>query len=228
MKSNQKFIAVNIAALLGLFVVSNVDAAVLCAKKNGAVFQRNACKSNETQVQGTPGPIGPAGPQGQAGQSGVNNSPCTQADIVDGAWTMTMFNSTEANNCGIAFDANGNFQSGSFCYQASNGMQQQVSITGGAMKLAAAQACAFSLTAVKSTGDSWAGTVVLDRTRSVFLGLGGKLVSQNMVKEQTTITGSRWGVQGSTNGVQTLSYPQDFNDMLNEAGSGLMIIPEEN
>src|SRR5207245_1858369 len=55
-------------------------AVVLCQKKSGALFLRDACKRKETQVDpttfgatgatGATGPTGPAGPSGQPGSGG--------------------------------------------------------------------------------------------------------------------------------------------------------------
>src|SRR2546427_3998831 len=54
-------------------VSAQVDAAMLCAKKSGALFLREACKRKETPIApaafGT-GPTGAAGPTGPTGSGG--------------------------------------------------------------------------------------------------------------------------------------------------------------
>src|SRR5437870_5000922 len=69
-------------ALAGVSV--QVDAAVLCAKKSGALFLREACKRKETPVApaafGT-GPTGPAGDTGPTGPTGATGSTGATAQV---------------------------------------------------------------------------------------------------------------------------------------------------
>ena len=62
--------------LVGIW--GQAEAAVLCQKKNGALFARDECKQKETQVdpatlglQGPPGPKGDKGDPGPPGQQGT-------------------------------------------------------------------------------------------------------------------------------------------------------------
>src|SRR5690349_10014879 len=57
-----------IVTALAVAAVSPADAVVLCVKKSGALFLREACKRKETQVD--PASFGATGPTGAAGDTG--------------------------------------------------------------------------------------------------------------------------------------------------------------
>ncbi len=57
--------AIRVAVALVVAVVTTADAAVICQKKSGAMFVRDACKKKETRVDlATFGAVGPPGPPG--------------------------------------------------------------------------------------------------------------------------------------------------------------------
>lgn len=81
-----------------LVLTAPVDAAVLCAKKRGALAIRDACKPKETQVDvaslglvGPPGPQGPVGPEGPPGMPTVGTPQRQQFESPGGFLTDSSF-----------------------------------------------------------------------------------------------------------------------------------------
>jgi hypothetical protein len=71
-------------AMVALTIAMPANAAVICQKKNGAMFVREACKKKETPVDlaqfGAVGPTGPAGPAGPAGTDATARWAVVEAD----------------------------------------------------------------------------------------------------------------------------------------------------
>ena len=82
--------------LATLIVAAPTHAAVLCAKKKGALAVREACRPKETQIDpvalGLVGPQGPPGPQGPAGNA-LSGTPHHQhlTQPTPGVYVMSTF-----------------------------------------------------------------------------------------------------------------------------------------
>src|SRR6266446_9161967 len=81
MRMRRESLIAIVTALAVAAVSAPADAVVLCVKKSGALFLREACKRKETQVDpasfGATGPTGvsgDAGPTGGAGPTGPTGS----------------------------------------------------------------------------------------------------------------------------------------------------------
>jgi hypothetical protein len=123
-----------LAATAALLAVSSAEAAVLCAKKDGAIATRARCKAAETRVdlkfltvQGPPGPQGPAGPQGAPGD------PAPQPPQLDAA---TVRRAAEAAS--YTLPLNGTWNAANVEAAGSYALQLIAAAVGGDMAAAAA------------------------------------------------------------------------------------------
>jgi len=179
MKSNQKFIAANIAALLGLFVATP-SFAQLCANKSGQVYSRAQCKAKETVVPSTPGPIGPAGPQGVQGPAGPQGPsaeiklPCELSSIA-GFWELDGLDPIHSGQmCQVMIREDGTMNSGSACIKLQLGSvtSQNLPIVSASITLNEPKwACRYLVNMNLANGENWKFFGSLSSTRNTLNGI---------------------------------------------------------
>jgi hypothetical protein len=133
--------AVSLIMVAAVFGYTQVEAGVLCAKKNGAVFERSSCKQNEREVQANQGP---QGPQGVPGLAGIGDATCAEAMV--GEWDAYLAGSAfnDIERCSLSISASGT--PGGSCWIYLRG-GSRVNITGGlieSVEIKGYKSCAIS------------------------------------------------------------------------------------